>query len=291
MFQFASAYGIAKHKQRQLISRGHYEIANFFILEFVEEVNDTVTYIRDLPRFGEKGCCSFSSDLYNLVGRDTQPGIMLNGYFQSWMYFKDYFTDIRRMFTSYQPTLANQISRFYASIASESLAASPGASEEAENVNNPTTGISNNKTIFVGVHVRRGDMKVKYFMDYGFSTGETDFIGQAMLYFVKRFSHVTFIVCSDDIEWCRKHIIMPEIFRKMFTVHFCHSDDSPLLHLGILSSCNHSIITGGTFGWWGAFLAGGETVYYKGYPRLGTQLAKGFSESRSDYYLPGWIAM
>jgi galactoside 2-L-fucosyltransferase 1/2 len=36
--------------------------------------------------------------------------------------------------------------------------------------------------------------------------------------------------------------------------------------LAILSSCNHSVVTAGSFGWWAAWLANGYTVYYGNYP-------------------------
>jgi galactoside 2-L-fucosyltransferase 1/2 len=49
------------------------------------------------------------------------------------------------------------------------------------------------------------------------------------------------------------------------------------------------IVTSGTFGWWGAWLSGGTTVYFKGYPRPESWLAS--QVSKNDYYPKGWIPM
>ena len=57
--------------------------------------------------------------------------------------------------------------------------------------------------------------------------------------------------------------------------------------LAILASCNHSIFAVGTFGWWGAWLAGGQVVYYNGFPPL---RPKCFTRKQvqKEYYLPQW---
>ncbi len=211
------------------------------------------------------------------------------------MYFQDYFSDIKRIFTSFMPNVVSQINKFYTNITSMHTNCSTSVISDNGKTHSSATGNNRpklqNQTTFVGIHVRRGDMKVPNLVDYGFSSGEEDFIGRAMLHFIKRFSHVTFIVCSDDVAWCRQNIVLPELFRNLFAVHFCNDNDSPMVHLGILAACNHSILTGGTFGWWSAFLAGGEAVYFTGYPRSGSRFAKGFTQSRSDYYIPGWIGL
>ena len=68
-----------------------------------------------------------------------------------------------------------------------------------------------------------------------------------------------FVVVSDDLQWCKN------TFQDMDDVYFSHEDHSPYLDLAILSKCNHSIFGLGTFGWWGAYLAGGNTILAKDY--------------------------
>ena len=108
------------------------------------------------------------------------------------------------------------------------------------------------------MHVRRGDLKSEYLYNYGFRTGDTSFIERAMSHFVKLFDNLTFKICSDDITWCKQNISLPsDKYNRKVKAHYCDKTGVPIVDMGILAACNHSIITGGTFGWWSAFLAGG----------------------------------
>ena len=51
----------------------------------------------------------------------------------------------------------------------------------------------------------------------------------------------------------------------------------------LLATCNHSIITIGTFGWWAAWLAGGRVVYYGDFVNS--------KRSILDHYPHDWISM
>ncbi|XP_050409360.1 galactoside 2-alpha-L-fucosyltransferase Sec1-like [Patella vulgata] len=56
---------------------------------------------------------------------------------------------------------------------------------------------------------------------------------------------------------------------------------------GVLMSCDHSIISSGTFGWWTAYLTKGTSIYFKGFPSsplLGCI-------SPPDYYPSHWIGL
>ena len=61
-----------------------------------------------------------------------------------------------------------------------------------------------------------------------------------------------FVVASDDLQWCKDN------FKNLTDVFYVDDGNSPLLDLAIMSKCNHSIVDVGTFGQWGAFLAGGK---------------------------------
>jgi len=84
---------------------------------------------------------------------------------------------------------------------------------------------------------------------------------KAMRYFGKKFSKVAFVVVSD-MGWCRKH------FSHLNDVDFVGTDggddaqrsESLAVDFTILSRCQHSILTYGTFGIWTALLAGGEMI-------------------------------
>lgn len=57
--------------------------------------------------------------------------------------------------------------------------------------------------------------------------------------------------------------------------------------LALLSLCDHNIMTVGTFGFWAAFLAGGENIYFAHPFGRGTGLYDGFSHE--DFFLPHWL--
>jgi len=59
--------------------------------------------------------------------------------------------------------------------------------------------------------------------------------------------------------------------------------------LAILSQCNHTIMTVGTYGWWAGYLAGGITVYYKNFPAEGSSFYRIFS--KDDFFPPHWIGL
>ena len=75
------------------------------------------------------------------------------------------------------------------------------------------------------------------------------------------FFKLLYIVSSDDSNWCR------EKFKNMDKQLF-YTADSPNkdkltvrdLDMAIAASCNHTIYDYGTFGFWGAYLAGGYTI-------------------------------
>jgi len=109
-----------------------------------------------------------------------------------------------------------------------------------------------------------------------------------MNYFAESFPRIQFIVASDDIPWCQKHMNL-SMFRKTsinitFSVRHNAAQD-----LALLASCNHTVMTTGTYGWWAAWLANGIAVYYARFPKKGSILGRLF---RSDqYYHPNWIGI
>ena len=108
--------------------------------------------------------------------------------------------------------------------------------------------------ILVGVHVRRSDFSLysKFWMDN--LLNET-FFEAAMDHFRNKHSKVAFLVITDDIPWCKTHLNSAD------THHV--GTPSPEVDMAIMANCNASIIDYGTFGMWGAILAGGETVTSK----------------------------
>ena len=59
--------------------------------------------------------------------------------------------------------------------------------------------------------------------------------------------------------------------------------------LAVLASCDHIIMSTGTYGWWAAWLTGGVVVYYKYPAREGSLYSKHFNGD--DFFPPHWIPM
>ena len=117
----------------------------------------------------------------------------------------------------------------------------------------------NNRTdiTFVGVHIRMGDVYLdKQLQKTGFRVAPTYYIQTAMDHYRKNYYNVHFIICTDNIKWTREHGATMSR-----DVHLA-SVGVDVEEMALLSRCNHSIMTQGTFGWWSSFLAEGEVVYY-----------------------------
>lgn len=141
------------------------------------------------------------------------------------------------------------------------------------------SSLNRTNSTFVGVHIRRTDYKNFLIVKHGIKPADITFYNSAMNYFEDKYQKVVFVVVSDDPKWCfenfskRKNVYVTGSFRP----------NSPALDLAILSSCNHSIFDYGTYGEWGAILAGGETVYYN--------VVKNHSIYRGGQLLPNWHAL
>ena len=124
-------------------------------------------------------------------------------------------------------------------------------SETAKKIHAVTNTTSKDNIVFVGVHVRRTDFHEfsKFWIE---QLVDETFFEAAKDHFRSKYSHVGFLVLSDDLDWCKQHLMAPDTY--------IVSTPDPEVDMAIMANCNASIIDYGTFGMWGAILAGGETV-------------------------------
>lgn len=135
----------------------------------------------------------------------------------------------------------------------------------------------------VCLHVRRGDKATKFAHDsQSFRIPNQSDIHKAMTYMEEKFEQVIFFIASDGKDWCIKHLKRDNVFISDF--------GSYQLDFVLVSSCNHMIMTVGTFSWWAAWLThqrGGTVLYFK-YPFVnGSKKDKDLN--RKNHFLPGWI--
>ncbi|XP_023235998.1 galactoside 2-alpha-L-fucosyltransferase 2-like [Centruroides sculpturatus] len=137
--------------------------------------------------------------------------------------------------------------------------------------------------LLIGVHVRRSDY-CSWLRHYNGREVDLKYFEKAMLYFKRKYHDVIFVVVSDDRTWCRKNLgHLPD-------VAIPPEPEKPIYDMATLALCNHTIMTYGTFGFWSAYLAGGETVYFADYLAPNSSFLLHHMPYNKTY-LPNWIGI
>jgi galactoside 2-L-fucosyltransferase 1/2 len=259
LFLFASVYGLSRRYNRvAALPKGRkiFQHFNVSVLRVPHTQNSKHTR-------KEKSCNKHDVSLEAFVKRQNQS-IALVGYLQSFKYFLEYSDEIRRDLRC-----------------SESHRRSVD-----ENLAQPKKQYGDNITL-IGVHIRRGDMATEGAASGGYTVAPKEYLDHAVNFYQEllRGQNLSFIVASDDYKWSKEnfdphgsHLAFADVWKKDAMADLC-----------LLASCDHSIMTVGTFGWWGSFLAGGKVVYYKDYPLKGTFLWRHFE--RKDYFPGDWVGL
>ena len=255
MFNYASTLGIARMTNMTPIYGPDFPLTKYFHVNAtqVNDIGNAMGMWIGHDEYGRRGC-AYDPFVERLGAVNTR----LSGYYQSWKYFRHSEHELRTHF------------RFRFGILS--------VAQEFLRLNAPPLWKVLPFTR-VGIHVRRGDLLQGYFQGFGYTVATAAYIVRAMAFFKERFPRVQFVVCSDDITWCREHV------RDAFIVY--SEGHSPETDLAILSLCDHVIMSTGSFSWWAAWLAGGMVVYYDDWPRPVSQLD--YQVTKSDYFYPAWI--
>ncbi len=271
-FIFASAYGLARthgcrlHASKEIIQelkdnlnmsiQGEMWISE----ERVKHINDWV--IKDTT-------CTF---LPELLKPNAVKHIELQGYWQSYLYFDAYRDEIRQIYSARTETLP-KLFEFFFNITRIGCPTCSTYSFTSSHELRHIIRVNYNIT-WISIHIRRAD-----FHTLGYASDE-HYIDRAMAYYKRRYYNhqIRFLVASDDKPYCRRLFEKNHTSNQIFVLpdSFSHTDD-----LMALSFCHHSILTGGTYGFWTAYLAGGEVIHDNMY-RIGC--------SRSDYY-PPWFKL
>ncbi|BFZ21494.1 hypothetical protein BsWGS_24534 [Bradybaena similaris] len=255
MFKYASLLGIAKSEGRRP-----------FVLPYTQEVDMesifNLTFVEHSPAYYPSSWITIEETEYAYYDPVFQKlpkrELMLRGWVQSWKYFHNVEHLLRKEFVFTQrykyeaDGVLNDIRQKY---------------PHPEQI------------VFVGVHVRRRDE---------LSTTFTCISPRS--YFIKSFQKmrslspgktVIFIISSNDLAWCEKYLASNDTI--------VLQPSAPAFHFAILASCNHFILSVGTFGWWAGWLTGGYVIYYNKFPLPHSHEAGGFH--LDDYYPPSWIGI
>ncbi|XP_046538105.1 galactoside alpha-(1,2)-fucosyltransferase 2-like [Equus quagga] len=139
---------------------------------------------------------------------------------------------------------------------------------------------------FVGVHVRRGDYVHVMPQVWKGVVADRRYLEQALDWFRARYSSVVFVVTSNGMAWCQENI---DASHGDVVFAGDGKEGSPAKDFALLTQCNHTVMTIGTFGIWAAYLAGGETIYLANYTLPDSPFLKVFKPEAA--FLPEWIGI
>lgn len=195
----------ASKKEVAFYKKGNYIVNHFF---------------KSLKPFNykEKGL-RYNTDLFTI----KQNKVLLNGYFQSELYFKEIRDSIVKMFQVKVP---------------------------AEGLNNEAINNIKN-TNSVSLHIRRGDYVSNPTVNAVHTVCDMAYYAQALTYLKGSLNQAHIFIFSDDIPWAKQNLDtlgMPCTFIDFNTPDNCYED------LRLMYSCKHNIIANSSFSWWGAWL-------------------------------------
>ncbi|CAC5391423.1 FUT1_2 [Mytilus coruscus] len=255
LFQFSTSFAVARTKQMELIVPPDADIRKVF------EINVTFTKSKGLckgfRKVLDKAHATYSKSLLNFSSTDN---IQLGTGLQSWKYFYMYDKQLRRQLT-FRKIIQNTAEQTILKILQRRR-------------------IKSRKSItLVGVHIRRGD-KVRN--NDGFNIASPEYLNRSVSSYTRRYAPVLFLVISDGMAWSKNNMPLhvPVEFISLGKREF---------DMATAIACDHTIMTIGTFGWWIAYLTGGEVVYVKDAAKKGSQFERILNFA--DHFYPHWVGL
>ncbi|XP_013418108.1 galactoside 2-alpha-L-fucosyltransferase 2 [Lingula anatina] len=261
MFEYASMYGIAKRNNMTPVLLANAEVRRVFRIP--DYIPHSLPPGVKLVKFHEMKYAFYDNRTETLYKKGQS--VQLLYYLQSWKYFHNVEDDLKQHFRfRKEAEFRREINAFF-DIALLELG----------------MNIKRDKVTYIGIHARNWKDLHTNAHERGYNVAPSSYYTKAMRYFENIYKNILFIVLSDDMSWCKKNVQHPRIRYNPF-------NDS-ILSLALLGSCNHTIMSVGTFSWWGAWLAGGDVVYYKDWPKPGTYLW--WRTNHEDYFPPNWVGI
>ncbi|KAM5236211.1 galactoside alpha-(1,2)-fucosyltransferase 1 [Ctenodactylus gundi] len=194
-----------------------------------------------------------------------EPFLKLTGFPCSWTFFHHLREQIHREFTLHDH-LRGEAQRFLSQLRLGRGGARPRT--------------------FVGVHVRRGDYLQVMPQRWKGVVGDRAYLQQAMDWFRARYKAPIFVVTSNGMKWCWDNI---DTSKGDVVFAGNGQEGSPGRDFALLTQCNHTIMTIGTFGFWAAYLAGGDTIYLANFTLPDSEFLKIFKPEAA--FLPEWVGI
>ncbi|KAK2144543.1 hypothetical protein LSH36_748g02056 [Paralvinella palmiformis] len=240
MSQYSALLGLANLTNRiPILNPGYRDLAQIFTIS--TPVQNRLESNKTFYRLGRKAPdVPLTVEAATQALRNISQNVMLEGYFQNFRFFSPVSKKIRKEFT-FKKNIRRQVSRFF-----------------------KHHNFTEKNVTKVGIHVRRTDLNTPSRMAQGFGCPPPTYFINAMKFFRNKYLDVHFVICSDDMHWTREHI-------KGDDVTFV-SNNPPEVDMAIMTSCDHVIISNGSFSWWIGWLCRGTTVRYEQIPKYNTRL-------------------
>jgi galactoside 2-L-fucosyltransferase 1/2 len=264
MFNYAALLGVAWRNKKHpiMIASDKFPLTDSFEQRSLVTGSRWTSLTTWPEKIGESGCCRYNRQVENLeCGKNYQ----LQGYLQSFKYFDRYREIIRREF------------EFLAPIKQEARSQMDEMLKKL--------GKRRDKCVLIGGHVRRGDFARLEGMKFGHFPARREYIEAAIRFYRSWFNSsdcLVFIFAGNDLGWNYENIPPAEDT-------FIIQSPSAAVDMCVLTMCNHTIMTSGTFGWWAGYLTGGTVTYQK-------WLSRPHSQHNSEYMVedfipPNWIPL
>jgi hypothetical protein len=158
-------------------------------------------------------------DIENSVRNNIS--VLLNGYWQTPLYFKDFESQIRKdfYFKDKVESLSNEVNNMY---------------QKIKNCNS------------VMLNVRRTD----YLNTNFHGVMGMEYINKAVEIINSKIENPHYFIFSDDVDWCEENIKL----NNMTVVDHSYKGEKFGYYLQLMKSCKHFIIPNSTFAWWAAWL-------------------------------------
>lgn len=248
MFQYAAAYSLARKRKTELVLdlsfiQNRLPVAGFTYREYELDLfnvpNKTTTLLNNtlldtyisypliillaktglLPSYQEPDVYAYDEQFF-----DTAKNAYIDGYFNNYRYFKEYDTEIQKLF---------DLDKLHDS-----------QFDEIEKKINKTNSIS--------INIRRGDYLNSKHKNIFVNLDEKYYL-KAIQIIRKKVKNPHFYVFSyDDPEWFKKTLQLRDN-------EFTYMDKTYVgsrfqTYLRLISLCKHNIISNSTFAFWGAYL-------------------------------------
>lgn len=193
------------------------QLSSFFNLSFLDKIKRKLKL--NYPKIYNESFFGFNQTALNI-----KTPVYLNGYFQSYKYYKAYEETIHQLFVFHTDKLDTR-------------------NKELLSI------IKNTNTI--SVHLRRGDYVEDKMTQEFHGCCSQEYYSEAITLLVDRFKDFTLVFFSDDTNWVKEQFgNLP--YPKLFIDNNC--DDNDWIDMLLMSSCQHNIIANSSFSWWAAWL-------------------------------------